>query len=106
MSTEWAGSDQTFQIAAQRRFGGFCVGLCLVSLEVLPVGERIIVATTTRAHTHSDSPEGIGDNMELIPGAIAVLLVVGDDGGAGVVLAVGSQSCSMTRCARFFLMCL
>ena len=76
-----AGSDQSFQNAAQRRSGGWRVGLCLVPLEVSPGGERISGATNTRARTHSDSPESIGDDMKLVPGAVAVLLVAGDGGG-------------------------
>ena len=53
-----------------------------------------------RAHTRS--PDGIGDNVSRIAVTVAVLLVVREDDGAGVVLLVGSQSCSLPRTARFF----
>ena len=39
-----------------------------------------------KCRTHSDSPESIGDDMKLVPGAVAVLLVAGDGGRHGVVL--------------------
>ena len=86
MGTVRAGSDQFFQNAAQRRSDGWRVGICLVPLEVSPGGEQISGATNKRAHTQSESPEGIGDDMKLVSGAVAVLLVVaGDGGGHGVV---------------------
>ena len=85
MGTVRAGIDQLFQNAAQRRSGGWRVGICLVPLEVSPGGERISGATNKRAHTQSESPEGIGDDMKLVSGAVAVLLVAGDGGGHGVV---------------------
>ena len=86
MGTVRFRSDQFCQNAAQRRSGGWRVGLCLVPLEVSPGRERISGATNKRAHTQSESPEGIGDDMKLVSGAVAVLLVVaGDGGGHGVV---------------------
>jgi hypothetical protein len=64
------------------------------------------ITARTIARAQTILPDGIGDDVSLVPNAVAVLLVVGDDGRAGVVLAVGSQSCRLTRCARFFFMCL
>jgi hypothetical protein len=55
-----------------------------------------------RAQTFS--LDGIGDDVSHIPDAVAVLLVVGDDLGAGVVLLVGSQDLSCASGARFFFM--
>ena len=55
-----------------------------------------------RAQTFS--LDGIGDDVSHIPDAVAVLLVVGDDLGAGVVFPAGSQDLSCASGARFFFM--
>jgi hypothetical protein len=55
-----------------------------------------------RAHTRS--PDGIGDDVSHIPDAVAVLLVVFDDLGAGVVFPAGSLDLSGASGARFFFM--
>ena len=53
-------------------------------------------------NTRKHLPEGIGDNMELIPGAVAVLLIADDDVGAGIVGLMGSQGFRLTLRTSFF----
>ncbi len=54
-----------------------------------------------RARARHESPEGICDNVSRIAWAVAVLLVVGDDVGAGVVDLMGSQGFRLTPSTSF-----